>query len=63
MSEFCLECWNAINDTRDTEKRYLLSRDKELCEGCGLYKCVIIKERQSWRFWRKLVKLIGNLKK
>ncbi len=45
MAEFCLECWNRINKRNYTECDYLLSEDLDLCEGCGQYKQVIIREK------------------
>ena len=40
MAEFCLECFNQLNETKLTEKEVVLQED--LCEGCGLIKpCVI----------------------
>ena len=48
MAEFCLECWNRINETQDDEKKYIISKDFGLCEGCGEWKPVIIAERRSY---------------
>jgi len=45
MAEFCLECWNKINHTYETEHRYVMSRSKELCEECGQFKNVVVVER------------------
>ena len=42
MAEFCLECWNKINGTNDTEKEVVLSKRAEFCEECcGIKKVVI----------------------
>lgn len=46
MAEFCLDCWNMINNTKYTERDWVLSRRLELCEGCGEYKQVIVRERR-----------------
>lgn len=46
MAEFCLDCWNMINNTKYTERDCVLSRGLELCEGCGEYKQVIVRERR-----------------
>ena len=48
VAEFCLECWNKINDTNDDEKMYILSKDLDLCEECGEYKRVILAERKGY---------------
>ena len=54
MAEFCLDCWNEINETQDSKWRYLLSIGKELCEECGEFKRVIITERLWSRIHREL---------
>ena len=46
MAEFCLDCWNMVNNTKYTERDWVLSRGLELCEGCGEYKQVIVRERR-----------------
>lgn len=46
MAEFCLDCWNEINETNDPPEKYIISKDLELCEGCGEYKHTIIIERK-----------------
>ena len=33
MAEFCLECWNRMNEINDSPKKYVLSKELELCEG------------------------------
>ena len=48
MAEFCLECWNRINETDTEEKMYIISRDLELCEGCGGWKPVIVRLRTRY---------------
>ena len=45
MEEFCLKCWNRINGTNDGKMKYVLSKDLDLCEGCGELKPVIVAER------------------
>jgi len=53
MAEFCPDCWNRINGSEDDKKKYVLSKDLDLCEGCGEWKHVIIRERDnniSWKF-------------
>ena len=46
MAEFCLDCWNKLNDSNFTEKEYLISREPDLCEECGEWKPVIIRVRR-----------------
>jgi len=61
MAEFCLECWNKLNETNDSKWRYVLSDEKDLCEECGQYKNVIIIERRWSRFQRILSEAISNI--
>lgn len=44
MAEFCLECWKRMNRIKDDKRKYILSKDLDLCEGCGEWKYVIIAE-------------------
>lgn len=45
MAEFCVDCWNRINHLQKTEKDYILSKELDLCEGCGKFRHVIVRER------------------
>ena len=54
MAEFCLDCWNKINKTEENEKKYVLSKDLDLCEGCGEWKRVIIMERKAYYMYNHL---------
>lgn len=45
MSEICLECWRKISDEREPGWKYILSREFDLCEECGEWKRVIVRER------------------
>lgn len=58
MAEFCIDCWNKINETHEPESNYIISNGQELCEGCGEYKRVIVAERRCYckgRFARALI--------
>ena len=48
MAEFCLECWNKMNDTNHSKIKYIISKDCDVCEGCGQLKNVIVMERWSY---------------
>ena len=50
MAEFCPECWNALNGTKEQADNWLLSEDLELCEGCGKWTHVIVKEKKRFPF-------------
>lgn len=62
MAEFCLECWNKINETNDSKWRYILSWDLELCEECGEYKHVIVTEHCLSRIQRISSEMINDIK-
>ena len=49
MAEFCLECWNKMNNRNDPRWKYVISLEKDLCEGCGEWKRVGVCERE-WLF-------------
>lgn len=53
MAEFCLECYNKMNNTHLTEKD-TDGFDMDLCEGCGKVKKTIIKVK--WRPKRSFLK-------
>ena len=57
MAEFCIDCWNEINETNDSEKKYIISEDLVLCEGCNEYKHIIVANRKSY-YMRKFRFLI-----
>ena len=59
MAEFCLDCWNKINETQDSKWRYVLSRDKDFCEECGQYKQVIVVER----LWSRAQRVLAEARK
>lgn len=52
MAEFCLECWNRINGSNDSKRKYILSKDLDFCEGCGEYKSVIVMERRGYYLYK-----------
>lgn len=54
MAEFCLDCWNELNGTNYSKRKYVVSKDLDLCEGCGEWKHVIICQRKGR--WRRRIK-------
>lgn len=46
MAEFCLQCWNEMNETNNTQDDYILSKELDLCEGCGQWTNVIVARRR-----------------
>ncbi len=46
MAEFCLDCWNRLNHSQDTEWDWIISKELDLCEGCGQWKHVLVRPRR-----------------
>ena len=61
MAEFCVSCWNELNETDYPEEAYVLSWDYTLCEGCGEYKRVIVAQRRHY-FLRLAIKKLLHRK-
>ena len=53
MAEFCLDCWNRLNKETLTERDVILSREYDLCEGCGEVRRVVEGER-TFKFFYDL---------
>lgn len=58
MAEFCLECWNKMNHTKDRPYEYILSKDLDICENCGEYKRIIIMKRVNQGYMYPLGSII-----
>ena len=41
MAEFCLDCWNEINDIQLTTEDVIINKNLDLCEGRGEMKHTI----------------------
>ena len=52
MAEICLDCWNEMNETEDSEEKYIMSKELDLCECCGQWKSVIIMERKAYYMYK-----------
>lgn len=63
MAEFCIDCWNKINETNEPESNYIISDELELCEGCGKYKKVIVAERKNYqpKWYRRFLLRLKHL--
>ena len=59
MAEFCLKCWNEMNETNDDESKIVLPKELDFCEGCGEWKRVIVREREN-TIWDRLFSLFGG---
>ena len=53
MAEFCLDCWNKINETNYSKSKYILSDDLDLCEECDEWTHVIVVEKNTY-YYQKL---------
>lgn len=47
MADYCFECWNKLNNGTCKRGEYVLSKEVDLCEGCGEYKRVIEFKKQG----------------
>lgn len=47
MAEFCLDCYNKMNNMCLVEKDVILSEYIDLCEGCAKYKHIIISYKKK----------------
>ncbi len=45
MAEFCSDCWNKLHHTSYPRFEFVLTFHRELCEGCGEYKRVVLEKR------------------
>ena len=63
MAEFCLECWNELMETNDPPKKYHISKELDLCEGCGQWKPVLIGIKWRYRVALQFRDIIDDLKR
>jgi len=59
LAEFCLDCWNKLNEISLTTDDVIISKDLYLCEGCGKMKNIIeIYERKNLikKFIQKIIR-------
>jgi len=61
MAEFCLECWNKIMETNDSPKKFIISKDMDLCEECGEWKKVIVRVKRKYVFAESFRLLVNEL--
>lgn len=47
VANFCLECWCKKHKTADFPENYVISEQAVLCEKCGNWTNIIVKERKK----------------
>lgn len=52
MAEFCLKCWNKINGTNYSKRKYIISKEVCLCEECQELTNVIVVERKFYYLYK-----------
>ena len=58
MAEFCLDCFNKLNDTKLTSKEVILEDD--ICEGCSEIKpCVMTIKKSPQTSLKSILKWLG----
>lgn len=57
MAEFCLSCFNELNDTHYTKSEVWLEED--FCEGCAEWKPCVIELRPKPLLFRLFDAIIG----
>jgi len=54
MAEFCLDCISKTFNEKPKKRKYVLSSEPDLCEGCGECKRVVIRYRHpKWVMFKK----------
>ena len=48
MAEFCFKCFIEFNEITCAENQYIISKDLDLCEGCGTLAHVIVAKRRNF---------------
>ena len=60
MAEFCVDCWNKINETNYSAKKFIISDELDLCEGCGKITNVILMPKEHTSFFYNLNEFIRS---
>ncbi len=55
MSEVCFDCFRKYCDSTAKKKNVVISKEMDICEGCGKIKPVVIRYRRYFGFktWLK----------
>lgn len=52
LAEFCLECFNKINETSFVAKDVIISNYLDVCEECGEWKKVVVCSRRTYYMYK-----------
>lgn len=52
MSEICLKCLNELLGTNYSKRKFIISKDLDLCEECGEWKNIVVARKKGY-FWRR----------
>ena len=53
MAEFCVKCWNEMNNTNYSPNSFILCND--FCENCGKYtKTIVVKKSY---FYKRILRI------
>jgi len=58
MAEFCLDCYNELNGTNDKSSKFIISKELDLCEGCGEYKQIVVAYKKDYILYRLRIVII-----
>lgn len=50
MAEFCLDCLRRMDGINYKRSKFIISWERDLCEGCGQGKRVVVAERRPTLF-------------
>lgn len=51
MAEFCPDCYRKVLGEEKENHMLIISRDYDLCEGCGQYKHVVDGEKNWYEYF------------
>lgn len=55
MAEFGADCWNKLHHTEYPRYEFILTYRRELCEGCGEYKRVVVEKTPTYYYDTRFV--------
>ncbi len=61
MADFCLSCWNRINQTNHRKIKYVFSKELAFCEGCGKM-CKVIEMERSFYYKQIVISKLKNIR-